>query len=71
MRARCERFVDALFTDPQTKSTIRLSLDEGESVLIPAGALHHYNLDNRDGNLRMWAMYKVCDTIYMHGRRAH
>ncbi|KAK1220135.1 1,2-dihydroxy-3-keto-5-methylthiopentene dioxygenase [Marasmius sp. AFHP31] len=52
--------------EPWTNSTIRLSLDEGESILIPAGAYHHYTLSTGLGTeLRMWAMYKTSDTSYL------
>ncbi|KAG7095840.1 hypothetical protein E1B28_006535 [Marasmius oreades] len=48
--------------EPWTKSTIHLTISEGESVLIPAGAYHHYTLNiHPENDIRMWGMYKTSD----------
>ncbi|KAL0579197.1 1,2-dihydroxy-3-keto-5-methylthiopentene dioxygenase [Marasmius crinis-equi] len=52
--------------EPWTNSTIRLTVNEGESILIPAGAYHRYALSvNSGSDLRMWAMYKTSDRSYL------
>ncbi|KAF9255986.1 hypothetical protein L218DRAFT_1081571 [Marasmius fiardii PR-910] len=60
MFTRGSAFLD--IEEPWTKSTIRLTIREGEPILIPAGAYRHYTLNvNPGSDIRMWGMYKTSD----------